>query len=141
MSNEVSKHQQIMSAAYDRWQGQDWSKEQFIAQLGPVEYEAVIVGNLNYQVENGGWMQWVDNQYYTPETAASLIRIMTRMGTPASLKVKELLEKAVTIIEKYGPEPTDEEDYEMFYEALDPLCSEFYAVNGQMMAEFEAQLP
>lgn len=61
-----------MDNCYDRWQqhnrdikdgGLKWSYNDFIDQLTPYEKTAVILGNLNYQVENGGFMQWDDNGY------------------------------------------------------------------------------
>lgn len=66
-------HQFIMDRAYARWQEHDttaqeeerwddiWSQEEFWQQLYPIEKVAVYCGNLNYQVENGGWIQWIDN--------------------------------------------------------------------------------
>jgi hypothetical protein len=140
MTEQVSKHDALMNAAYDRFDS-SMSREEFLAQLGPVEYEAVIVGNLNYQVQNGGFMQWVDNQYYTPDTAASLARIFTRMGTPASKSALTILREAVGVIERFGPvDQMDEMDWDEFSDRLDDLGERYYAIDEQLMADFEAQL-
>jgi hypothetical protein len=57
--------QDHMNAAYARWQqdDNDWDYEDFLEQCSKVERACVIVGNMNYQVENGGWGQWDGNGY------------------------------------------------------------------------------
>ena len=70
---ELSKiddfHQKLMDEAYELYRKHDkWSYEEFITNvpnlLSKLHLYAVVVGNLNYQVENGGWMQWYDNGYF-----------------------------------------------------------------------------
>lgn len=59
--------QDLMEAAYGRWQkNEGWSFDDFRMSLSDVEALAVHFGKLNYQVCNGGFVQWVDNGYYTP---------------------------------------------------------------------------
>lgn len=51
-----------MTNAYDNW-GKNTSREEFLSDLAPYEKLAVIFGNFNYQVQNGGFFQWVFNNY------------------------------------------------------------------------------
>lgn len=52
-----------MDNAYDTWNS-NISRDQFLNNLTYYEKVAVIFGNLNYQVENGGFSQWYENDYY-----------------------------------------------------------------------------
>lgn len=69
MENETC-HQQLMNKSYEYWEENNHilTYEQFLKQLekelGVIYKQAVITGNLNYQVENGGFQQWKDNDYY-----------------------------------------------------------------------------
>lgn len=59
--------QGLMDKAYAKWQkGGDLegkSDAEFVAALDDMQELAVRVGNLNYQVENGGFSQWFSNSY------------------------------------------------------------------------------
>lgn len=55
--------QYIMDSAYDKWDHDNMKREDFLEQLTDYEKTAVIFGNFNYQVENGGLSQWYFNNY------------------------------------------------------------------------------
>lgn len=140
------RHQKLMDQAYARWQAQQggWSKEQFWAQLSAAERFAVFTGNMTYQVQNGGWMQWYDNGYGTDETVSEILVYCQQMGTPAALAVRKILQD-VCLIQKgmaLGDEAgeDDEEDYRAYSNALDPLCDAFYQVDAQFLVECEQYL-
>jgi len=57
-----SAHQWLMNRAYDTWEPEEDYTE-FLERLDTLHRDAVVLGNLNYQVENGGWMQWYLNGY------------------------------------------------------------------------------
>jgi hypothetical protein len=67
----ITVHQQMMDKAYELWNDCEESKklsyEDFLSkvndELGKEFVYAVMTGNMNYQVENGGWQQWDDNGY------------------------------------------------------------------------------
>lgn len=68
--NEKSIHQELMNKAYSLWQTEDGKKLNYsnfldlvLKDLGEIYFNAVITGNLNYQVENGGFSQWHYNDY------------------------------------------------------------------------------
>lgn len=61
--------QSLMDKAYETWRsssppsGKEWSMIQFWDLIPPDQRTAVVLGNLNYQVCNGGFTQWADNGY------------------------------------------------------------------------------
>ena len=58
-------HQQIMDQAYDKWSDdKHWTKAMFWDHLNYQEKVAISLGTLNYQIGNGGFVQWYDNDYY-----------------------------------------------------------------------------
>jgi len=59
------------------------------AALDGTHQDAVLLGNLNYQVENGGFGQWVDNGYGAQVAAVRFI--LQRLGTPAAAAVDAML--------------------------------------------------
>jgi hypothetical protein len=70
VQDPVKLHQIMMDKAYEIWSipaNAKMSYEDFLEcvkeDLGIDFYHAVITGNMNYQVENGGWYQWDDNGY------------------------------------------------------------------------------
>jgi hypothetical protein len=84
----------VMDQAYDRWSVKPhWTKRQFLAQLNDEERFAVCTGNLNYQVTNGGFVQWKQNGYGTLPTCRYLIEVLGRLGTDAANKAVELLKR------------------------------------------------
>jgi hypothetical protein len=73
MTNEEKDlHQLLMDKAYnderkrtDADPESTWSYNRMVREASDLERMAVVLGNLNYQVENGGFNQWVDNGYCT----------------------------------------------------------------------------
>lgn len=64
----VSTHQDLMDKAYKIWeQNGNMLYGMFLneveTKLGKLYLNAIITGNLNYQVENGGFSQWKFNDY------------------------------------------------------------------------------
>lgn len=53
-----------MDDAYDLWRSKPGiSREDLFDLISFKHKAAVVLGNLNYQVENGGFAQWIDNGY------------------------------------------------------------------------------
>jgi len=84
--------QGLMDASYDRWKSGDLSearREDFVAALDETHRDAVLLGNLNYQVENGGFSQWVDNGH---GVEISMVRAaLRRLGTEAAKAADAML--------------------------------------------------
>ena len=78
--------QVLMDRAYKKWTD-GLSHDEFRATLDNEEKVAVHFGNLNYQVENGGFQQWYGNQFYTPEVMQYLM-VMCRDVLPQNETIK-----------------------------------------------------
>lgn len=136
-------HQSLMNQAYDRWQKSDphWSKQEWEDTFTPQERFAVHTGNFNYQVCNGGFMQWWDNRYGTPSTVEFLLRAMERMNTDTAKAVAELLKEYKRAIDDHNnTRYADEQDYEEIIDRLDPLDKKFYEIDEQFLKDCEAHL-
>ena len=85
-------HQALMTQAYNRWNTKEVnSHKEMRATSSEAELVAVVLGNLNYQTENGGFNQWVSNGYCT--AYQSIIEALNNIDTKTSLKVKEMVEE------------------------------------------------
>jgi hypothetical protein len=90
---ENSGIQTHMDTFYERWQADNTkSQKEMLVTATPQERISVIVGNLNYQVGNGGFQQWVDNGYFL--NGAELLNILSLI---ADYKDTTPEEKAVTM--------------------------------------------
>lgn len=138
-ATENGLHQQLMDAAYARWQGTGWSKDEFHDSLSPQERFAVHTGNLNYQVGNGGFMQWWDNQYGTPSTVDFLERAMARMGTNTALVVAGLLKRYKEAVGTVNPRKRHIA-WEDVRDEMEGLNDEFYKIDDQFLIDCENHL-
>ena len=123
--------QQLMTSAYDKWQDGNVKYERWLSGLPRVEMDAVLLGNLNYQVENGGITQYVDNGYcscnYHP-----LLALLLRIDTPRSIELSDKLhnfcQKFVNVGKKAKSPYNNwlcESDDEIFDEALQAASTKF----------------
>lgn len=148
--------QGLMNDAYERWQEPDnkWSREEFMGQCSDLERKAVLLGNLNYQVCNGGFCQWVDNGYGLEWQ--EVVEVLKEIGTENALKTINLIERFAEYINlaednhgfgDYWAEETDEfgfsydDDFEE-YESEGPYIArdcdnEFYDFNETLCEEIE----
>lgn len=136
-------HQSLMNKAYDRWNTtlKGVSKEAFHDSLDAQERFAVHTGNFNYQVENGGFIQWWCNCYGTPSTVEYLLRACDRINTESAANVKELLTKFKESVPSKNPrQHMDEDEWEKFSNSLDGMDMQYYAINEQFMMDCEAHL-
>jgi len=88
-------HQELMDQAYAKWKSEGGIKEmgynEFVDSLPKNEQYAVLLGNLNYQVCNGGWIQWCDNGYCTK--IAIVTKVVAQMNTELSKRVLAMLKQ------------------------------------------------
>ncbi len=131
-----SKIQQIMDVAYARWQkNRAMSQEEFWLRLSYPEKVAVFVGNLNYQVCNGGFLQWHDNEYSDCER--DLLAILKIVG--GCEEVIDLIKKALSELRAYDfDEYGDRLDYDQT--CVDACDNRFYEINDDMLSKVEAYL-
>lgn len=154
---------QLMAGAYAKW-GDAETYKYFLRKLTPTELRAVLLGNLNYQVENGGFAQWVCNGYgcvaervieflkecwgWTRGEARLEAKRTGREYSPAWMAV-EAVGGMVTIIELFlevGAEKSDDKQLnDKLDEAdVDHICAQldtsFYALGDQFKREVEKWL-
>jgi len=95
-------HQKLMNEAYDRWQKEGdlggLNYNEFISRLDKPHRNAVLLGNLNYQVQNGGFRQWVGNGYATE--AHQILDLLKKIGTETALKVSNMIEQLMPFLEE-----------------------------------------
>jgi hypothetical protein len=131
-------HQELMNRAYARWQKvPGMSRQDFLNGLSPSEKFAVVTGNLNYQVENGGFGQWFSNRYGDQQTVNYLRKVLTEMGTPAAIAVKRLVISAWHAhndLEQGNGGDWDGEGDEQA-DPYDGLDDEFYAINQKFLED------
>jgi hypothetical protein len=140
------------------------TQKDFWNQLSFVEKVAVFTGNLNYQVENGGFMQWVYNGY--SECHYELVDILeNHIKTESSIAVARMVETAIERnqddnydcdycrygcdceLEVYEDEDGNEyEDYDCFCNCecseanCDDLDTNFYKLNEQLLKDIQEWL-
>ena len=89
-------HQKLMNNAYDliNRDGEIKSHSDMIKYLSDNKkydmLDAVLIGNMNYQVENGGWEQWVSNGYCIHFPL--LVDALNRVDSPNTIKVLDMLD-------------------------------------------------
>ena len=91
-------HQKLMDKAYDderiradKHYNGNWSYNRMLNKASDVERFAVVLGNWNYQVENGGINQWVDNGYCTG--ISDLREALEKMDTKHSNTIIKYLDE------------------------------------------------
>lgn len=148
--------QGLMDQAYGRWQAnsaqvraareagdetaKEWSKQDFLDQLYGDEMLAIPLGNLIYQVQNGGWSQWMGNGYASPYALSMLRVVLKQIGTPAALKTQELIERFERLTDGNLSDQNwypDEDDSDEFQEQESALSREFYEVDDQLLDDAE----
>lgn len=155
---ETSKWQTLMNTAYAKWKEDDNTKsyDYFLGLCSGPERQAVLLGNMNYQIGNGGITQWVFNGYAVcyPE----ILKILKRMDTPRALEWMGQLKPFVLRFvdsekENRGccgsylldgvEDEEDEEGYRSEYQILADKLDEFYyrePFNAEFLLEVEAYL-
>lgn len=137
---DETKWQALMDSAYSKWDHNDRiTYGQFLEMLDSKERHAVLLGNMNYQISNGGVQQWVDNGYALK--AVSLFDVLRLMGSPRAM---EWVEKLEHFVDQYvdltakdrgfggnywlNDEESDEEDDEnrLYWGAADKLTDFYY---------------
>ena len=91
-----------MDKAYKKFKD-DWKMAQFYFYLKPLEKRAVALGNLNYQVGNGGFTQWIDNGY--AEISMPTLIFITQEIQKLDKEFPEL-KKALSIVDEAWYEAT-----------------------------------
>jgi hypothetical protein len=127
---ENGLHQRLMDEAYSLWESNPkWSKIQLALNVSPMHRAAVVLGNLNYQVENGGFSQWLYNGYGEGCLKELLLHHLTDVGTEGAKRVAGMVREVLEL----DPERVSGED-------TDDLDDEYYTMNDQFMVDCEEYL-
>jgi hypothetical protein len=89
---DYPKWQDLMNQFYDMWKSSEWQgkpQRELLEEVDQKVRDAVVLGNWNYQVENGGVRQWADNGYVL--SIDYLMEALTRINTPNTKKILEFL--------------------------------------------------
>jgi len=157
--NFPKTHQDLMDSAYDLYQkpeNENWTAEEFIQNLpSQAHKDAVILGNLNYQVENGGFSQWWGNGYGKRDARYLTNSLLPAIGTPIAFNVQNLISKSIRLNRRIEEKESDlnsgnfrsdaayeeaEVDLQRLQEEEDELDSKYYAINEQFLDECESYL-
>jgi len=147
---EFDTTQFLMDKAYARWQhssAKNWSYMEFLSHLPQVEKYVVVIGNLNYQVENGGFSQWHGNGY--SDSFSLLQAALDEIGTPTAEAVFDIVKKVMDVFNDRDSDQDDgyysdgyysdgEEVDEEVYEYLDKLDDKYYSLKKQLLTDVEA---
>lgn len=133
------KHKDALDKAYAHWAA-DLPDLQYWESLSPNIREGVLVGNMNYQIENVSFKYWFETGYGTPENADIIINAMRRVNTSPCLKVAELIERALVIkwyfdFENTGPDVDADESSDFAI-----LDSEYKRICRLAMADYESSM-
>ena len=96
---EKSIHQEIMDKAYEKWhENKDWNYYDFISNISEVERIAVLLGNMNYQIENGGLLQFFENGFlgYVDDIISYLFEVRDSLVKDEH---KDVIDNVVDILE------------------------------------------
>lgn len=138
-NNIMSLHQDLMNEAYELWNNQpSLDYEQFLEMLNNKQRAAVVLGNFNYQVENGGFYQYHDNKYYT---GIKYLRQHCK-HIPLGLKVEVLVNSYCKEIQKaqFFAEDEDEVTQMLDITKLNKLDEAYYLINEEFMQQCEKYL-
>ena len=163
-----TEHQKLMDVFYNHWQAlsakvrennaalQEGCCDTFVnpnvkgmmrgphqseiaAVMPPKVNAAVILGNMHYQIGNGGWAQYDDNGYSdSVDAARSLYEGAVNVGIEGADKVLELIDEfkqrkadASRSDGYYGDEYDDEDEGDIY----DDLDTRYYALEGEKLMQ------
>jgi hypothetical protein len=154
--------QALMDRAYFRWRNNKdaagqvsgyplspWAKHPyrtFVNSLGGLEKKAVLVGNLNYQIENGGFHQWCENEYVVcaDDLVVGVLDVIANscVNEKAKKVVNEISDMVSKVhrIWKEVDHRVDDFLNHPDYDELDRLDTRFYEINKQFLSICEAYL-
>ena len=144
MASEFKVWQGLMDRAYDKWRGNNWRYSRFLLNLDSLERRAVILGNFNSQVLNGGFQQWVDNGYASGG-GRELLVILNEMGAERVIElVKLVLEHVDLSLENRGFGDywleVDESELKELFGELDVLSDKYFEFYEEFELEVEEYL-
>lgn len=113
----------------------DWLKEQESSIL----LKAYVLASLNYQVQNGGFSQWVGNGYVF--TLYHVNNALRHIGTNASNKVNNMIHKLTPYLDiaknDWNIADKEHDDYFEGEEVAEELDDRYYEIDDQFCIDIE----
>ncbi|MBQ9833604.1 MAG: DUF4375 domain-containing protein [Bacilli bacterium] len=132
----------IMDQSYDIWKNNSMSRDEFLSKLSDYEKLAVKFGNFNYQVENGGLMQWDCNGY--SEDLEDLQEFLTKSDYSKKDRFLGILDAfsnvkdAINKLDKY--DDWYAEDMNTRWNSLETFDKDYYSFKDNWIEYFEDYL-
>lgn len=132
----------IMDQSYDIWKNNSMSRDEFLSKLSDYEKLAVKFGNFNYQVENGGLMQWDCNGY--SEDLEDLQEFLTKSDYSKKDRFLGILDAfsnvkdAINKLDKY--DDWYDEDMNTRWNSLETFDKDYYSFKDNWIEYFEDYL-
>jgi len=105
--------QNVMNEIYDYWgENRQLSKSELLQNLFPHQRRLLILGNLNAQICNGGFSQWICNGYYQPRTIEPIFDALKQIKTKAGEDVLKIVQEIHDILEEDYTYNKNLRDYE-----------------------------
>lgn len=131
---EYINTQKLMTLAYEKWVSpkdiNGMSHHQFMMNLAPAERRAVVIGNLNYQVENGGFDQWHGNGY-----SKDLLFLEDALETINTETSKEVLSIVKSVMSALKSEEFHGGDFSY---NLDECDNKYYVIKDKFLNDVES---
>lgn len=128
--------QKLIDESLEFLSSQGGKYKNFIEDLDKRHRAAIVFKNLNYQVDNGGFLQWIENGYI--DEMPYILRYLGEIGTETANKLVTMLEEvneihqSSKVMDQYG------EEYEEYpYQEMDTAYNE---INQTLLQEIETWL-
>ena len=112
MTEHSDRIQALMDEVYGVWQkdeNRSKNKWDILTGFSPAHQIAVVFGNFNYQVENGGISQWIYNRYFHDD-ADKLIEYL-ELGAKSDERCVAILDKIHTLDQYANETDCDQDGY------------------------------
>lgn len=152
MSEKTDTWQSLMDSAYNEWQSKKIPRKNWLNSIDELHKEAVLLGNLNYQVCNGGFYQWVSNGYglEVNEVMSLLNTIYNEHGIDLCRQVYDMVNEIEPFIDTdkecegcsgyylVGDYDDNDDTEEEFGNICDIMDDKFYEINERFEEVIEA---
>ncbi len=139
LSKDITFFQKTVDNAYSKWdKNKKWDKKEFFNHLTFQEKLAVSLAGLNYEVQNGGFEQWIQNVYAAIHLNF-LLETFKINGCLGNLKkmydilcLVDFEIRRKNLLEENRECATDAE-YDEVWEKLDIYDNQYYAINNEKL--------
>lgn len=129
----MGKWEKLVKEAYDKWPNNARYKK-FVFGLDRLPKIAVLFANLNYQVENGGISQWIDNGY--SDLREDLFYALQTLGTELAGQIEEKIKDFwAEYCDDDGMIIEDDQTLPGAEDAADEFDRWYYSINERFVEE------